>query len=769
MAAISATPLSSAGTSAQVVYSLMSAAADMPDPVLVVGYGNPMKAAVKAAAKAGITNLKVTGTEDKKRAFSCSGDAEVVSLAPKFDTRLFSNDYAILDAIKRSGARLVLWVTPDAWPSETLLEQAELEGALVLTALDADREHMNWILHEPEHHANSAKPIAWASCPKCKLKHDHDAVIAQFGVCPTCHELYRLNSDERIALHFDKDSFEEWDAVLPERDPLKFPHYDEVIATQKARSGLEEAVRCGKARIGGYEVALCVMESTFMMGSMGTVVGEKITRTIERATQEKLPLLIFSASGGARMQEGLTSLMQMAKTSAAIEAHSRAGLLYISIITDPTTGGVTASFAMEGDIIISEPHAMIGFAGRRVIQDTIKQTLPDDFQTAEFALEHGLIDAIVKRSKLRDTLINIIALHVTPFISARHVDVATMTTTLEESYEPAIDAREVEVPDTVSNTSGDEIFGFTMPAFMKGLFGWGKSENASDKKLLRVLKRQGVADAPSVLPATDDFEGAALNSAWESVQLARNIHRPTSQVYIEIIVEDFFELHGDRAFADDAAIIGGIGRINGRSVTVIAQEKGADLKDRIARNFGCPQPEGYRKSLRLMRQAEKFNRPIVCLVDTQGAFCGKEAEERGVGNAIADNLVAMAGLKVPIISAVLGEGGSGGALALAVSNKVAMQEHAVYSVLSPEGFASILWKDRSRAAEAAAVMKMSAQEAKELGLIEAVLLEGDGPAHENPEQAAAMVGAYIISSLEEFQDMSGEELRDQRYARFRKF
>ncbi|MEE1420811.1 MAG: carboxyl transferase domain-containing protein, partial [Eggerthellaceae bacterium] len=204
-------------------------------------------------------------------------------------------------------------------------------------------------------------------------------------------------------------------------------------------------------------------------------------------------------------------------------------------------------------------------------------------------------------------------------------------------------------------------------------------------------------------------------------------------------------------------------------VTVIAQEKGADLKDRIARNFGCPQPEGYRKSLRLMRQAEKFNRPIVCLVDTQGAFCGKEAEERGVGNAIADNLVAMAGLKVPIISAVLGEGGSGGALALAVSNKVAMQEHAVYSVLSPEGFASILWKDRSRAAEAAAVMKMSAQEAKELGLIEAVLLEGDGPAHENPEQAAAMVGAYIISSLEEFQDMSGEELRDQRYARFRKF
>ncbi len=786
MAAIPVSPLTAAGTSAQVVYSLLSAANAMSDPVLVVGYGNPMKAAVKAAAKAGITNLMVTGTEDKKRAFSCSGDAHVISLAPKFDARLFSNDYAVLDAIKRSHARLVLWTTPDAWPSETLLEQAELEGASVLTALDADREHMNWILREPEHKADSDKVITWAVCPKCKLSHDHDAVIAQFGVCPTCHELYRLNSDERIALHFDRDSFEEWDAVLPERDPLAFPHYDEVIETQKNRSGLEEAVRCGKARIGGYEVALCVMESTFMMGSMGTVVGEKITRTVERATAEGLPLIIFSASGGARMQEGLMSLMQMAKVSAAIEAHGRAGLLYISVITDPTTGGVTASFTMEGDIILSEPHALIGFAGRRVIQDTIKQTLPDDFQTAEFALEHGLIDAIVKRSHLRKVLIDLIALHVTPFISARHVDVATMATTLEESYDPsvlveqsaqsrvqedsckpAIDAREVEMPG--HEESFDEPFGFAMPTFMRGLFGWGKSENSSDKKLLRILKRQGVADAPSVLPLTDELECSTSNTAWESVQLARNIHRPTAQVYIDIIVEDFFELHGDRAFADDAAIIGGIGRINGRSVTVIAQEKGADLKDRIARNFGCPQPEGYRKSLRLMRQAEKFNRPIVCLVDTQGAFCGKEAEERGVGNAIADNLVTMAGLGVPIVSAVLGEGGSGGALALAVSNKVAMQEHAVYSVLSPEGFASILWKDRSRAAEAAAVMKMSAQEACDLGIIEAVLLEGDGPAHENPEQAAAMVGAYIVSSLEELQDLSAEELREQRYARFRKF
>ena len=173
-------------------------------------------------------------------------------------------------------------------------------------------------------------------------------------------------------------------------------------------------------------------------------------------------------------------------------------------------------------------------------------------------------------------------------------------------------------------------------------------------------------------------------------------------------MEGFIELHGDRAFADDGAILAGIGWISGHPVTVIAQEKGVNLTDRVARNFGCPQPEGYRKSLRLMREAEKFGRPILCLVDTQGAFCGTEAEERGQGNAIADNLVAMAGLRVPVVSVLLGEGGSGGALALAVGNRVAMQEHAVYSVLSPEGFASILWKDRTRAPEAAEAMQMDA-------------------------------------------------------------
>ena len=253
------------------------------------------------------------------------------------------------------------------------------------------------------------------------------------------------------------------------------------------------------------------------------------------------------------------------------------------------------------------------------------------------------------------------------------------------------------------------------------------------------------------------------------MQLARNVHRPTSAYYIGQVFDGFIELHGDRCLADDGAILCGVAWLAGKPVTVIAEEKGATLEQRIARNFGCPQPEGYRKAMRMMRQAEKFGRPVVCLVDTQGAFCGKEAEERGMGAAIAQSMSTLAGLTVPVVCAVIGEGGSGGALALAVGNRVAMQEHAVYSVLSPEGFASILWKDGSRAPEAAEVMKMSAAEARELGVVEDVLSEGTGPAHENPDQAAAELKSYLARSLDELRALSGEELRAQRHARFRAF
>lgn len=760
-----------------VVHQLDQMSATCKGPLLVVGYGSPMKAVVKTCAKLGCAPLWVTGTDDKERAFSCSGAASVASVGAVFDERLFANEYAIIEAAQHCGAVALLVCDAAVAESQLLLKAAHLANMRVFVPMEKDRTRLLWVERTYDGSLGQ-EPISWRKCPQCKLQHNEVAVLADHGICPTCGELYRLTSDERIAETFDVNTFEEWDTGLVETDPLGFPNYEGLIDSMRTRSGLEEAVRCGHALLDGRDVAFCIMEATFMMGSMGSVVGEKITRTVERATDLGLPLFIFTASGGARMQEGLVSLMQMGKISAAIERHSRAGLLYVSVITDPTTGGVTASFAMQGDIIVSEPHALIGFAGRRVIQDTIKQTLPDGFQTAEFALEHGLIDAIVARPELPNYLSELLALHGVPVKSTATANegeapdaamsvVAQVARAAADSAaaQKAVVAKRRSAFDNVAASVWDALSPLTKVAGVVT----ERIEGSGSVSLKRALNKRGMADAPSVKPMTQKAEVQTENLAWESVLLARNVHRPTAAHYINAMVDNFLELHGDRMFADDGAIVGGIGWLNGQAVTVVAEEKGANLNQRIARNFECPQPEGYRKSLRLMRQAEKFGRPIVCLVDTQGAFCGMEAEERGQGNAIADNLYAMAGLTVPVVCVVLGEGGSGGALALAMGNRVAMQDHAVYSVLSPEGFASILWKDRTRAAEAAAVMKMSAREAYELGLIEEVLSEGRGPAHENPDEAAANVREFVVRSLDELSALSPDELRDQRYARFRAF
>lgn len=256
---------------------------------------------------------------------------------------------------------------------------------------------------------------------------------------------------------------------------------------------------------------------------------------------------------------------------------------------------------------------------------------------------------------------------------------------------------------------------------------------------------------------------------WDKVLLARKIERPRGRFYIEALCEHFMELHGDRAFGDDPAIVGGIGVIEGRAVTIIVQSKGNTAKENVASNFGMPHPEGYHKALRLMKQAEKFNRPIICLIDTPGAYCGIGAEERGQGEAIARNLFEMSQIKVPIISGVIGEGGSGGALALGVADKVFMQENAIYSVLSPEGFASILWKDASRAKEAACKMKLTAEDLLGYGIIDDIILEPSGGAHKKPEAAADALKQYLVTQLNELEKVPREQLINNRYERFRKF
>ncbi len=247
-------------------------------------------------------------------------------------------------------------------------------------------------------------------CPGCK-KTIYQKDLGLEKTCPNCSYNFRISAKDRLALLVDEGSFEECFIGIETANPLNFPGYMEKLAETREKTGLDEAVMTGLAEIGGQKIALGIMDSNFIMASMGTVVGEKITRLFELAIERSLPVVLFTASGGARMQEGIMSLMQMAKISAAVQRHSKAGLFYLTVLTDPTTGGVTASFAMEGDIILAEPQTLVGFAGRRVIESTVRETLPADFQKAEFLLEHGFVDKIVKRQDLRETIGTLVSLH----------------------------------------------------------------------------------------------------------------------------------------------------------------------------------------------------------------------------------------------------------------------------------------------------------------------------------------------------------------------
>lgn len=556
-------------------------------------------------------------------------------------------------------------------------------------------------------------------CNACKAAVFADEVKQNHYICPHCGNYFHVPAYRRIKMVVDRKSFTEWDVHMEEQNPLQYKGYEEKIRSLREKTGLDEAVVTGKCTIKGTPTALGVCDCRFMMSSMGEVVGEKITRVFERATKERLPVILYICSGGARMQEGLVSLMQMAKTSMAIRKHSDAGLLYVPVLTDPTTGGVTASFAMLGDIILAEPKALIGFAGPRVIEQTIGQKLPKGFQRAEFLLEHGFVDKIVEREEQRSVLADILKLH------------------------------ENKIPDYGQSDNSDMEMKY-------------KSDNAESTETAVGDKRES---ENTIWP---EFIPSGNYTPWEHVQLARAKTRPTGKDYIEALFDDFMEFHGDRHCGDDPAVIGGVAFFHGKPVTVLAQEKGEGTRENIARNFGMVSPEGYWKSLRLMQQAEKFHRPVICLVDTPGAFCGLEAEERGQGEAIAKNLYTLAGLTVPVLSIVIGEGGSGGALAFAVADEVWMLEHSVYSILSPEGFASILWKDSKKAKEAAAVMKLAAADLYQMGMIEHVIPEAEPVSRENINDAAA----YLENGIEDFLGKYGktepEKLLEHRYERFRK-
>lgn len=541
-------------------------------------------------------------------------------------------------------------------------------------------------------------------CPKCGKMVERAHVVKRKYVCYECGGYFRVRTNNRIRMVADPKTFEPWFEDMEVSNPLDFEGYEEKLAAAREKTGLQEAVTVGRCKVFGDDIVLGVCDSRFMMSSMGHVVGEKITKAIERATELKLPVFMFCCSGGARMQEGIISLMQMAKTSAAIKKHGDEGLLYCSILTDPTTGGVTASFAMLGDVIMAEPGALIGFAGPRVIKQTIGQELPEGFQTAEFLVEHGFVDGIVTRDELKKTIHFLIKAH------------------------------QRQGKKAYADFGEEARFQFALSEDLK-----------------------------------EQTWNATPRTAWEKVKSVRQVDRPSAADYMDNIFDIFVEAHGDRGFSDDKALIGGIAFIGGQPVTVLADLKGKSFEECQERNFGMPLPEGYRKALRLMKQAEKFNRPIISFVNTSGAFCGIEAEERGQGEAIARNLLEMSGLKVPVLCILIGEGGSGGALATAVGNEVWMLENATYSILSPEGFASILWKDSGRAQEASEVMNITAQDLKRLGVIERIVPEFGGADARTTKAIAGYMKEHIMEFLAKYDGMSGEEIAAERYERFRSF
>lgn len=535
-------------------------------------------------------------------------------------------------------------------------------------------------------------------CNVCKSETDKQVLDRNFSICPKCGNYLRVHARRRIGYLSDSEEFTEWDDDLTVPEVNKEEEYISKLSQTAKKHNLNEAIITGEIDICGCHTAIGVMDTRFMMASMGQVVGEKITRLFERATKKKLPVLLFCCSGGARIQEGIVSLMQMEKTSAAVKKHSDKGLLYISVLTNPTMGGVTASFAMIADIVLAEKGAMIGFAGKRVIEQNTGEKLPDGFQTAEFQLKNGFVDAIVPREYMKDYIGRLLCFH------------------------------ERKRPRRISRLNGNS--------------------------LERMTRYRGTVNHLS---------------GWEKVQIVRANDRPTCMDFIKVLFDDFEEFAGDRVCEDDKSIIAGIARYNDRYVTVIGEQKGKkSVQDAIYRNWGMPSPSGYRKALRIMKQAEKFNRPIICFIDTIGAACGRSAEEQGQGLAIAKLLLEMSTLKVPILSIVLSEGGSGGALALGIGNEVWMMENAIYSVLTPEGYASILWKDNSKAKEAADSMRMGAIDLLQMQVIDKVITEEKPITVKNIMTVKEEFDEKLEEFFMKYERMSPANLVKSRYQRFRK-
>ena len=555
-----------------------------------------------------------------------------------------------------------------------------------------------------------------------------------------------MNIFERINSIADVGTFNEYEDDIDIGRTYINEDYQAKIERHRNKYGINEAVITGKARVCGHDVAIGIMDARFLRASMGYYVGEKITRLFERAGNEDLPVIMFCASGGARMQEGIISLMQMQKTSQACVRHGMKGLLYISVLTNPTMGGVTASFATLADIIIAEENALIGFTGKRVISQTTGEVLPEGFQTADFQKEHGLVDEVVAESDMKEYLGKILDIAtckgkaaricVNPNDKCLNID-ATMSQHQNSVIDNKLKESRYKIDDIVSNDNGK-----------------CNRENKKD----------------SIVNCKDNQNKKIKESAWDNVRLARKFSRPTALDYIDELFDGFVELHGDRICADDHAAVAGLATFNGRPVVVIGQQKGKPgIEEALYRNWGMVSPSGHRKVIRILKMAEKFKFPVVMFVDTMGAACGKNAEEMGQANAISNILAIASELKTATLSIIIGEAGSGGALSFSVANEVWMLEHSVFSVITPEGYASIVWKDSERKSEAAEIMGMCADSLLEQNVIDRIISESEPVTKENLKEICYEISKNMDDFFDKYCAMSREEIVERRYERYRKF
>ena len=529
------------------------------------------------------------------------------------------------------------------------------------------------------------------TCLVCDASLVESQSYAQHRVCPVCRFHYSMAARERIASLADPQTFREINRSLTSLDPLSFSSrvsYKQRIFRDQRRTGLTEAVVTGTCAIGGSPAMLIVLDFGFMGGTMGCVVGEKVALALEQAGKRKLPSIAVVTSGGTRIQEGVLSLMQMAKTAVAANRFDEKGLPFISLLANPATGQAYASFANLADIVLAEPGAIVGFSPLRAMKETSVQPLPRGSHTAESHLEHGMLDAVVDRAQLRNLL-------------------AVLLDLLGPQYR--------------------------LTARQKG------------------PKRRIEAQRPE---------------AWSSVQLARHESRPPSLDYIGRIFTNFVELHGDRAFGDDGAIVCGLARLGGQTVMVVGQERGRGLRV-TETNDGRTSPEGFRKAQRALRLASKFDLPLITLIDTPGPNLTLEAEERGLGNTIATTMALMASLDVPSISVIIGEGGSAGALGLGVADRVLMMENAIFSAISPEEAAELIYQDEAKADEVAESLRLTAEDCRDLGIVDLVVPEPPGGAHTQPEEAARLLRRMLLQELAELQSMSKRRILGNRYKKFR--